>query len=255
MGVRLDGPAAFGWRDRTIGAQVERDGTRWWLRATGEHQDDTAGLAWTGNIDANAISGVPRPIVVERVAWEEPPAAIYAELMTLVEDAPCSPTPELRSTPALDDTWWLNLRTAVERLSRETTHRALGGSDDYKAQLSEFFGQVIPGPNAWATEHGDLHWANLTAPRLVVLDWEYWGRAPAGYGAASLYCHSLLVPEIAERVHDVFADLLDTRTGRYNQLAVVMYLRHRIGQGDYADLTEPLDRLAARLLAEPMSGR
>ena len=27
----------------------------------------------------------------------------------------------------------------------------------------------------WHVGHGDLHWANLTAPQCMLLDWEHWG--------------------------------------------------------------------------------
>jgi hypothetical protein len=49
----------------------------------------------------------------------------------------------------------------------------------------------------WHTAHADLHWNNLTAPDRVLLDRESWGQAPFGYGIATLYCHSLLVPGVA----------------------------------------------------------
>ncbi|MBT2408137.1 MULTISPECIES: hypothetical protein [unclassified Streptomyces] len=29
----------------------------------------------------------------------------------------------------------------------------------------------------WACAHGDIGWANVTAPTLTLLDWESWGRA------------------------------------------------------------------------------
>jgi hypothetical protein len=52
----------------------------------------------------------------------------------------------------------------------------------------------------WTTAHCDLHWGNLTAPTLTILDWETWGRAPAGYDAATLLCTSLGFPGLTRRV-------------------------------------------------------
>ena len=43
----------------------------------------------------------------------------------------------------------------------------------------------------WTTTHSDLHWGNVTGPELCVLDWESWGRAPAGYDTSILLCASL----------------------------------------------------------------
>lgn len=46
-----------------------------------------------------------------------------------------------------------------------------------------------------------------------------WGRGLAGTDIATLLLYSLLVPEITQRVHATFADLLDTQAGRTAQLA------------------------------------
>ncbi|MGH3885275.1 MAG: hypothetical protein ACRDSZ_01695 [Pseudonocardiaceae bacterium] len=72
--------------------------------------------------------------------------------------------------------------------------------------------QDRPTVTTWSTAHGDLQWANLTAPAPYLLDWEGWGIAPAGYDAATLYCYSLLAPNTARRVYETFTDILDTST-------------------------------------------
>jgi hypothetical protein len=89
-------------------------------------------------------------------------------------------------------------------------------------------------------------------PRLAILDWEYWGRAPAGLDAATLYCHSLIVPSVAERVRATFADILDSPPGRLAQLAVVDHLLTREAQRDGSELVLPLHDLADRILARPL---
>ncbi|MGX1755384.1 hypothetical protein ACWIG5_00435 [Streptomyces lydicus] len=86
-----------------------------------------------------------------------------------------------------------------------------------RRRVPEFTG-VTPGEIAWATAHGDLHWANLTGPQLTLLDWEGWGAAPLGYDAAHLYLHSLPVPDVTERVRKEFAHVLDTPDGRIGEL-------------------------------------
>ena len=53
----------------------------------------------------------------------------------------------------------------------------------------------------WATSHGDLHWGNITAPRLCLLDWADWGLAPRGNDAACLWGSALAAPDTADRVH------------------------------------------------------
>lgn len=96
--------------------------------------------------------------------------------------------------------------------------------------------------------HGDLHWANLTAPELCLLDWELWGMAPAGYDPAVLYCASVLVPGIRDQVRAVFADQLDTPTGRGAQLAAILKLFCLVEDGDDLDIAAPLHRHTRTLI-------
>ncbi|WP_289851334.1 transposase [Actinoallomurus purpureus] len=83
----------------------------------------------------------------------------------------------------------------------------------------------------------------------AVLDWEMWGRAPYGYDAATLYCHTLLQADVAQTVHDTFADMLDTPEGTRTQLFVITRMLFRADRGDYDDLVIPLHRHARSLLA------
>jgi hypothetical protein len=100
----------------------------------------------------------------------------------------------------------------------------------------------------WSTVHGDVHWANLTAPRCWVLDWESWGRGPAGYDAALLLCVSLLESDTAGRVHTAFAEIHDTPTGHIAQLAAAAKLLGLVEYGDHPDLAIPLHRHARQLI-------
>jgi hypothetical protein len=102
---------------------------------------------------------------------------------------------------------------------------------------------------AWTTAHADLHWANLTAPDCHLLDWEGWVAAPAGYDAALLYCTSLLQPDVAARVHEVFADVLDSPDGLRAQLCAASRLLLRVAYGHDLDLVTPLHRHANRLVS------
>jgi hypothetical protein len=86
-------------------------------------------------------------------------------------------------------------------------------------------------------------------PRFGLLDWELWGRGPAGTDAATLHCYSLLVPAIANKIHAMFADALNSPAGRVSQLYVIARMLRRVDDGDYPDLAEPLTRRAHGLLA------
>jgi len=245
------GGTVYGWRDRTIGAPVIRDGERLWLRATGEHEDWAAGEDWRGNQDAARLTGIPKPTLLEATEWREEEVVNRAELMTYVPDPVCSRTPELREPFDAPDAWWYGLRRAMDTLAAQRTSRGSESRTRYDPDLRVFFGtRATAFTPAWRTEHMDVQWSNLTAPHLWLLDWESWGRAPAGYGAASLYCHSLLVPQTARRVREVFGDILDTTEGRYAQACVIVHLLRRALGGDYTDLVLPLHGLADRILRE-----
>lgn len=252
LGVTLAGGAVFGWRDRTIGSAALRGGLRYWVRATAEHRDWARGEVWTGTRDALVITGVPKPRLVDRVEWEDPPVVIGAELMTYVPAAPCSPTAELRQTVDLPEKWWGDLRSAMDRLAAHPTRRGDHDAHAYLQELADTYGRPLDLPvPVMRTEHTDLHWANVTAPELWILDWEYWGSAPAGMGAAMLYLHSLLVPAMAARVREAYADLLDSPSGRVAQLAAGAHILSRSYRvGDYAELQHPVRAHVRRLLGD-----
>lgn len=96
--------------------------------------------------------------------------------------------------------------------------------------------------------HGDLHWSNLLCPGFALLDWELWGRGPVGTDGATLSCYSLLVPAVAAKVRDLFADKLDSQSGWVAQLYVIARLLRRADGGDHPELREPLLRQATQLL-------
>ncbi|MFF0574076.1 hypothetical protein [Streptosporangium saharense] len=171
--------------------------------------------------------------------------------MTYVPDRPCSPTAELTEAFNAPDAWWHDLRSSLDRLTPHPTDRGLRDADAWVRDLERLYERPVnlPAPTL-GTEHGDLHWANLTRPRLWILDWEYWGLAPVGYGAALLYLHSLLVPETAARVWKVFADLLDTPTGQVAQLSAAAHVLGRAYRvDDYPELHHPVRRHAMRILS------
>jgi thiamine kinase-like enzyme len=115
------------------------------------------------------------------------------------------------------------------------------------------FGVELP-VRRWTTVHGDLHWGNLLAPDLGILDWEMWGRGPAFFDAAYLYCHSLAVPEIAERVLREFGDVLNTADGAVAQLVAISRMLRRVAGGDYKYLKGLLRDRADSLLSHRRDG-
>ncbi|MGH3569403.1 MAG: aminoglycoside phosphotransferase [Pseudonocardia sp.] len=251
------GAPVFGWNGRSAGARVATAAGMRWLRLVIEQQAWAGGEFWTGNQDANAISGVAKPRVLSHWDWTDGPWAVRAELMTLVEGQQCSATPQLRKPVPLLDAWWQALRSSMDALAAMRTDRVHLRQADITRRLEVFFGDR-PGDTAvteWTPAHADLHWANLLAPDCVLVDWEGWGLAPAGYDAACLLAHSLLVPDTAARVRAELAGQLESRDGLLAQLYATTRLLQRVEQGDYPGMAVPLHRNAEqvieRLAADP----
>lgn len=245
--VRVVGEPVLGWRQRSIGAAVlGAEGPRW-LRVVSEEIRWADGDWWTGNADANAITGVRKPRVLGLVEWELAETRRQrAELMTFVPGQRCSDTDVLRAEVDLPEQWWSELRTALETIRVVPTLRLRNDEPDIQRAVREKLGHELDVQH-WDTVHGDLHWANLVRPRFGLLDWELWGRGPAGTDAASLYCCSLLVPPVAAKVRETFADVLDGPDGPTALRYVAARALHRVDMGDHPDLAAPLRELLAGL--------
>ncbi|WP_234347312.1 aminoglycoside phosphotransferase family protein [Streptomyces specialis] len=248
FGLTVVAEPVHGWRDRSIGAAAQGpDGSRW-LRVVSEQTRWAQGHAWTGNADANQIHGLSKPRVLGVHEWAEGDwRRQRAEVMTSLPGAPCSPTDTARSDPRLSEDWWNGLHHSLRRLAATPTRRVSTDQDKVDRRVRAAFGdQAEVRIQRWETVHGDLHWSNLLSP-LGFLDWELWGRGPAGTDAATLYCYSLPVPGLARKVRDHFP-VLGTPDGRRAQLYVAARLLHRAELGDHPDLVGPLRDLAAKLL-------
>lgn len=243
------GDVKWGWRDRTIGSRARSAAGDRWLRASWATLQWTKGDYWTGNDDARVIVDVSKPAVLGLHEWGQDNYRVRAELMNLVSDPACSTSPELRSEITVPEHWWADLRASLAALAKVPTERGNADQNRVTRRLLMFFGdRVDPTVHSWQTAHGDLDWTNLTAPNLVLLDWESWGRKPAGYDAANLYVLALLAPDTAKQLHDTFADVLDSPAGILAQLyAITRYLR-RVEHGDFLDYAGHLHAHARTLL-------
>lgn len=248
LSVSLVGEWVYGWKDRSIGSAVTREGETLWLRVVAEHHAWATGPFWAGNTDSNAITGINKPDVLDLVEYDEGAQRVRTELMTRLAGEPCSATQELHQAPALDADWWKDLRSALTTVAATPTDRVAVSQADITRRLRIFWGDTLDFTiTEWATAHGDLHWANLHKPHLGILDWELWGTAPAGYDAATLYCTSLLIPDTAHQVHDTLGDLLHTPDGIRAQLYVTARLLLRADHGDFTELIGPLHQHASDL--------
>jgi hypothetical protein len=245
FGLTITGEPVFGWCLRSISAPAVGPDGPCWLRVGTERDRDlggsTAAAFWTGIPDSAAITGIAKPRVLSSTEWAEPEQRrrVRADAMTLLPGRPCSPTDVLRFVPDLPDAWWTELRRSLEVLRGHPTDRFAerGQSCD---RVRDVLGIELH-IDQFETVHGDLHWNNVLGPDFGLLDWEMWGRGPAGMDAASLYLNALLVPDVASRVREIFVDVLDSPSGRVAQVRTAAAVLHRAErEPEYADLAEVL---------------
>ncbi|QUX28704.1 hypothetical protein KGD83_26415 [Nocardiopsis akebiae] len=90
----------------------------------------------------------------------------------------------------------------------------------------------------WRIGHGDLHWGNVTATELFLLDWDSWGRVPRGLDAAKPWEASYRVPEPGAEIIERFP-VPSTRDGLISRVLVcanrVLGARRRGGNSVQAD--------------------
>ncbi|CRK60509.1 hypothetical protein [Alloactinosynnema sp. L-07] len=262
LGAQLTGAEVVNTYDmRSAGTVATDSGTEVWLRVVTEDPDYQPACRWDGNVTANAIEGVPKPDVLRWVDWDNRTeyrngCRMRAEVMTLVPAKAIAQDAVLTTDPGLPETWWSDVRTAIDALAKnpvpprsevDTVGFTLRGVErEFGVQLNASLFDMAE----WTTAHADLHWSNITGPDLWLLDWESWRRDLLGYDAATLLCNSLLVPHVADRVQAVFADQLDTPTGRLALLAaVVRYLANADEGGIGEALAPSLRKIGDEVLA------
>lgn len=253
LGVLVDprAPEAWGKYKRSLGRPVSHNGRPEWLRVrcfpvkrVGVQwqgwDDKLIDLLWNGEVTATRLPmQVPRPQLLAISDYSDFDnhlqlwLAYRGELFEHANDPTVATSPVLNREVNLPMSWWSELRTAYDTiaavpLATAAERVAMAQSSITEAISSQFAGQIDPIVPCWATAHGDFHWANITAPQLQILDWEFWGSAPAGFDAAILYLVTLHLPKTATCVHDTFADIIDTDIGVFAQVASAALFLHHI---------------------------
>lgn len=251
LGLTIKGEPILGWRLRSISVAVERGEHALWLRVVSEKPQWLPDYFWTGNADANVIIDVIKPRVLDVIEWDDKVwlRRVRVEVMTRMSGDPCSPTDVLRDGRKLPRAWWAELRRTLGVIHSTPTARVSADQDKVSRRIHAAFGDTVDvHVREWVTVHGDLHWGNLLAPEFGLVDWELWGRGPAGTDEATLYCYSLLVPAVAQTVHEVFARVLNSDAGRVAQVHVAARLLTRVE--DYPDIAGALRQHVTPLVDE-----
>ncbi|MER5851663.1 hypothetical protein ABT126_32750 [Streptomyces sp. NPDC002012] len=248
LGLTCTGPLAWGFQGVTLG---RRAGDRW-LRVSRTAKKNAGRTRGEGIVGASLLvpDCVPRPRLYKVHDWTDGEWAFEAEVLDYVRQPVVSPErADLDHDPGLPDEWWADLRRALDLLAEAEGLKVTVRDGWIERAFPQFLGIPAPAKVERVTGHGDLHWGNLTAMPLTLLDWERWGRVPVGYDAGLLHVNSLLVPDVADRIRLEFASVLDTPAGRVGELAALAEMLQAVARGWYADLAP---RLLAR--AESLTG-
>ena len=267
LDVEPVGPVVNTYDMRSAGRRARDGGSDLWLRVVLEDPDYQPACRWEGNVEANAIHGVPKPRLLRWVDWQDDGpygqgCRLRGEVMTFAHGTPVASDCVLRADPRLPNSWWDSLSRALMTLAAhpvpkgdpvETVQYTI---DSTQRHFGVVLDRTVFSGVIWTTAHADLHWGNLVGPELCILDWESWRRAPAGYDAATLYCNSLLHPSTAQRVYDIFRSMLDTHSGQVAMLfAVCRYLWTAKESGEYRALGERLHALGTTVIDSLDPGR
>lgn len=249
----------WGWRGRTIGSRTDGASGPAWLRIQSAPAGQAGGKIWEGTVLADQLMpDLAKPALLGLHDWDMNGVAYRAELTEFITEPVCSPDPILRTELDLSPEWFDELRANLAIIAAVDTDRTVISQDYLDRTMPQFLdvaaGRATRAP-AWTTAHGDVHFANLTAPGLRLLDLEGFGAAPAGYDAATLYTYSLLAPRTAAAVYTAFADVLDSTTGRFAQLAITTELLQSCTRGDNLDLRAVLEDRLRVLIGPPLHAR
>ncbi|MER6406276.1 hypothetical protein ABT269_22725 [Streptomyces viridosporus] len=236
LDVRIEPSGEFwGWAGRTLGAPARTAaGQPAWLRLVAAPQGKASGKLWNGALDAQRAFGDldgHRPALLAVYDAVDADTAYRAELSARVDQPVLSDDPILQHDIQLPDSWWADLAGTLEKVAAIDTDRVAVRQQYMDRAIPQFVGIPAPAVTCWTTAHSDVHWANLTASPLQLLDWEGWGHAPEGFDAATLYAYTLLHPDTAARIRTVFP-ILGSQAGLAAEATVCAQLLQTMARGD-----------------------
>jgi hypothetical protein len=165
----------------TISTRVRnRDGLVSWLKVACMSKED----AWfqAGEMTAATIAGAPKPDILCDFEWTAGGRKWHATQFSLAPSLAVLGQQSIGESPlSIDDQWLIELKQAIDAVNKTP----LSGWHIHPGRVARVIGQRFgsKAPYAvdeWQTAHGDLNWGNVTAPHLMLLDWEFWARPREG---------------------------------------------------------------------------
>jgi hypothetical protein len=248
--LRVSDPLRRDFNGRTAHALVTKlDGSEAWLKISGI-PSDAQDPCREAEIEADGLLGLPKPKVIAQSEWKQGDVSWRALLMAVAPSEAAARDPWSAPSPSdIPESWFADLREALRAVQRVRTSRFIYTPAEFTAAIKTYLPEGTPTKaDAWCVQHGDLHWCNLTLPHLTLLDWEVWGLAPAGYGAGRLLAFSLLVPEVALKLEETFAEEFAKCSGYVGVLAAIAVVKRQIEAGDVPrELEGPIQGLIDRI--------
>ncbi len=252
LGVKPRGPVTAEVIRRSVGvAAVGPDGFRSWVKVSA--LVGAASHPWRdAELSASEIRGVSKPEILALRQWAQDDRHWLALQMTL------APSPVVdagyyagAASASVGAPWIASLQHALDILRKVGTDRESISADEMSTVIKERFGpHVEHTADEWHCAHGDVHWANVTHPHFMLLDWEHWGLAPRGYDAAYITVFSCARPDLVRILEAAFAADLDTRSGRVARLFLLARQLNQITAGTLGTGYKPhLEAMARRVLA------
>lgn len=217
LGLVLHGEPKLSLQSKSCGGSVRSvDGAITWLKVSGVPSGSLNERRVRETEVIRHVAHIRTPQAIESVEWTADGVEWRAVRMTLE----WSPTVVERmrngdASLAHDDRWIGMLREALDQVAAIPSKHQCRSPDYVAGAIQTRFGAEAPQvATDWRTAHGDLSWGNITAPELMLLDWETWGLAPCGYDIAYLIVHSFEDRALMHRLEREFEHEFSTPSGQ-----------------------------------------
>ena len=225
-----------------------KDGNKFWSKLTSSKQEAACGREWEGEASAGLLNLQHKPRLHGIYDIE---TNGFVERLIVTDEAVSpivGPHPWQISNPGLINAVYISqLVNSLEELSFQETQRVNTRFDLVQRRVRERWGVSVQEEECiWVTVHGDLHWANLTAPKLTILDWEGWGKGLSYQDIALLFAFTGLFPDVQNVIRSVLGPGLESQPGRLSLMFVTAeLLRMADLYGDHPQLVPSLTCLGS----------